>query len=124
MAQEAAAAADSAAAAPATGALQRTAPAPAAKAAAANAVQREADSAERRREAATGVTAEPEFAEPDEEVVPPATADSPEVRDAWLRRIRELVRAGKTDEARQSLHAYRERYPHQAVPEDLRALGE
>jgi hypothetical protein len=68
--------------------------------------------------------AEPEFAEPDEEVVPPATADSPAVRDAWLKRIRELVRDGQTDAARESLRAFRDRYPTHAIPDDLRALEE
>ena len=67
---------------------------------------------------------EPAFAESDEEVVPPATASDPAVREAWLQRIRELVRDGHLDAARESLRAFRTRYPGQAVPEDLRALGE
>ena len=62
--------------------------------------------------------------EADEEVVPPATADSPQVREAWLQRIRELAQAGKTDEARASLREFRHRYPAHTVPEDLRALAE
>ena len=62
--------------------------------------------------------------EADESEVPPATADSPEVRDAWLQRIRELVHEGKVDEARESLDAFRKRYPRAVVPEDLRALDE
>lgn len=67
---------------------------------------------------------EPASAEADEEVVPPATADSPAVRDAWLQRIRELQHAGDLEAARASLREFRHRYPHQVVPEDLRALGE
>lgn len=62
--------------------------------------------------------------EADESEVPPATADSPEVRDAWLLRIRELMRDGHVEEARESLDAFRKRYPRADVPEDLRALDE
>jgi len=40
--------------------------------------------------------------------------------DAWLERIRALRRAGKTDEAEQSLLAFRQRHPEVALPEDLR----
>lgn len=54
--------------------------------------------------------------------VPPATAASPEVRDAWLARIREIAAAGHTDDARASLAEFRRRYPAFAVPEDLRPL--
>lgn len=130
-AAEAAAAAAAPAAPPAP--QQRAVPLlaqPAAKAAS-NAMQSEADTAERRREAADTLdamavpqSAEPEFAEPDEEVVPPATADSPEVRNAWLLRIRELVRKGDTSAARESLRAFRARYPQYVLPDDLRALEE
>ncbi|UHQ18435.1 hypothetical protein LVB87_09430 [Lysobacter sp. KIS68-7] len=94
--------------------------APAAKAAAAaslGALQRAADQAERARE-----EAEPQYAEPDEEVVPPATTGSPEVRDAWLQRIRELQKAGNVEDARVSLKAFRKRYPEYVIPEDLRPL--
>jgi len=51
---------------------------------------------------------------------PPATADSPQVRDAWLQRIRDLLSAGETDAARNSLAEFRRRYPKYALPEDLR----
>jgi hypothetical protein len=54
---------------------------------------------------------------------PPATADSPQVRDAWLQRIRELLAAGDTDAARNSLAEFRKRYPKYALPEDLRPLA-
>jgi hypothetical protein len=84
--------------------------------------QRAAENVERAR--AERDAAEPQFAEPDEEVVPPATADSPQVREAWLKRIRELVHDGHVEQARESLHAFRARYPGVVVPEDLRALGE
>lgn len=81
--------------------------------------QRAADAAQSARQ-----RAEPEFAEADEEVVPPATTESPAVRDAWLQRIRELVRDGQVDAARESLEAFRDRYPGHAIPDDLRALEE
>ena len=53
---------------------------------------------------------------------PPASADSPEVRDAWLRRIRELRSAGKLDDARASLREFARRHPDTPVPADLQAL--
>jgi hypothetical protein len=54
---------------------------------------------------------------------PPATADSPLVRDAWLQRIRELLAAGDTEAARGSLAEFRRRYPNYALPEDLQPLA-
>jgi hypothetical protein len=53
---------------------------------------------------------------------PPATADSPQVRDAWLQRIRELLSAGESEAARNSLAEFRRRYPKYALPEDLQRL--
>ena len=53
---------------------------------------------------------------------PPASADAPEVRDAWLRRIRELRAAGQFDDARASLREFVRRHPDTAVPDDLRPL--
>lgn len=58
---------------------------------------------------------------PDEDI-PPATAAAPEVREAWLRRIGELMRQGKTDEARASLMEFRRRYPEAELPAELRPL--
>ena len=52
----------------------------------------------------------------------PATADAPEVREAWLRRIGELQRQGKTAEARASLAEFRHRYPKAVLPAALHAL--
>ena len=60
-------------------------------------------------------------AELDEE--PPATADSPQVQEAWLQRIRELLSAGETDAARNSLAEFHHRYPKYVLPEDLRSLA-
>lgn len=54
---------------------------------------------------------------------PPATADAPQVRQAWLQRIRELIAAGETEAARASLEEFRRRHPDAVLPEDLRAFG-
>ncbi len=56
------------------------------------------------------------------EDVPPATADSPAVRDAWLRRIGELLAQGKRQEAKASLAEFRRRYPAAVLPPALHAL--
>ena len=55
--------------------------------------------------------------------IPPATADSPEVRDAWLQRIQALVDGGDIEGARASLRAFVARYPAYTLPENLRALA-
>ena len=54
--------------------------------------------------------------------MPPATVDSPAVRDAWLQRIHRLVDAGDITGARASLREFARRYPDYPLPEDLRAL--
>jgi hypothetical protein len=59
--------------------------------------------------------------EPEDEV-PPATADSPEVREAWLQRIHGLLDTGDIAGARASLREFMRRYPDYVLPEDLRAL--
>ncbi len=51
---------------------------------------------------------------------PPNTADAPEVRQAWLQRIRELIASGDTITARASLQEFKRRYPGVALPDDLR----
>lgn len=60
--------------------------------------------------------------EPEVGDVPPATVDSPHVREAWLFRIRELRDAGRLEEARDSLMEYVARYPRHDVPDDLEPL--
>lgn len=55
--------------------------------------------------------------------IPPATADAPAVRDAWLQRIRGLADAGDLQDARASLREFVRRYPTFPLPDDLRALG-
>lgn len=75
------------------------------------------------RASAEATIADP-VADPEEpgEDVPPATAESPEVRAAWLRRIGELLKQGKAEEAKASLDEFRRRYPDAALPPELRAL--
>lgn len=53
---------------------------------------------------------------------PPATMNSPSAREAWLRRITELVQQGRLDDARASLAEFRRRYPNERIPAPLRAL--
>lgn len=53
---------------------------------------------------------------------PPASVDSPQVRQAWLQRVRQLIAEGRTDAARDSLREYQRRYPQAVLPPDLRAL--
>lgn len=50
---------------------------------------------------------------------PPAYANSPQVREAWLQRIRELIAEGSLQQAHDSLHEFQRRYPDQPLPEDL-----
>jgi hypothetical protein len=54
--------------------------------------------------------------------IPPATAASPAVRDAWLRRIGELLEHGKRQDAKASLAEFRRRYPAAVLPPALHAL--
>ena len=56
------------------------------------------------------------------DATPPATADAPGVRDAWLTRIRALFDSGDIAGGRASLRAFAQRYPDYPLPEDLRAL--
>jgi hypothetical protein len=56
------------------------------------------------------------------EDIPPATAASPAVRDAWLHRIGELLEQGRRQEARASLAEFRRRYPSMVLPPALQAL--
>lgn len=87
---------------------------------------RQAGAARAASEAAQAQAAPPVFdagdADAPEGDVPPATAASPQVRDAWLARIRELAAAGRTEEARASLAEFRRRYPAYAIPADLHPL--
>ncbi len=53
---------------------------------------------------------------------PPATMNSPSARKAWLRRISELVHAGRNEEARASLAEFRRRYPNERIPAELKVL--
>ena len=62
------------------------------------------------------------FVNDPEEDVPPATVESPAVRDAWLHRIGELLEQGKRREAKASLAEFRRRYPAAILTPTLRAL--
>lgn len=53
---------------------------------------------------------------------PPASMDSPSVREHWLQRIRELREAGQDQAARESLREFQRRHPQAEVPADLRML--
>lgn len=53
---------------------------------------------------------------------PPASFASPATRDAWLARIRELLRDGQRDAARESLREFVRRHPQHKVPDDLQPL--
>jgi resuscitation-promoting factor RpfA len=54
---------------------------------------------------------------------PPVSADSPEFRQAWLQRIRELLAKGEQAWARESLREFKRRYPDADLPEDLKPLA-
>ena len=56
------------------------------------------------------------------DLVPPASVDSPAVREAWLARIHELVAAERYQEARDSFAEFRRRHPDAVVPDDLDML--
>ncbi len=72
--------------------------------------------------AGTASRAPPETGDEPLDAMPPATADAPGVRDAWLARIRALIDSGDVGGGRRSLRAFMERYPDYPLPEDLRAL--
>ena len=96
-------------------------PAPAiqAKAAAREAAALSRNEAERAADATTLDTVTVD--DPGEDV-PPATMDSPEAREAWLERIRDLLQAGEVDAAKASLAEFRRRHPGAVLPADLRKL--
>lgn len=88
--------------------------------------QRRADSLDRVEVTGSRIRDEAEydagFADQPYDDEPPASADSPEVRTAWLARIRELLGEGKIDAARASLAEFHRRYPDAPLPDDLRPL--
>lgn len=96
-------------------------PPPAANAAT-DAARAQSDAAS--NESAMAAEAPPESGSTDEplDAMPPATADAPGVREAWLLRIRTLIDSGDVAGGRRSLRAFAERYPDYPLPEDLRAL--
>lgn len=62
------------------------------------------------------------FVDAPEEDIPPATAASPAVRDAWLRRISQLLEQGKRQDAKASLAEFKRRYPNAVLPPALHGL--
>ena len=81
-----------------------------------------AENREEAQRAADAATLDTIIVSDPEEDVPPATADSPDVREAWLRRISELLEQGKADEAKASLAEFKRRYPDATLPAELRKL--
>jgi len=57
-----------------------------------------------------------------DDIEPPATVDAPEVRAAWLARVRELLDTGRIADAKASLREFHRRHPDAELPPDLRAL--
>ncbi len=98
--------------------------APSAASDAAGSDQRQAAAAESSQAGMTQAAAGASATRGDEPLddIPPATADSPAVRDAWLQRIRALVDSGNGAAARASLREFVRRYPAYPLPEDLHAL--
>ena len=68
------------------------------------------------------MAADAAFVDAPEEDIPPATAASPAVRDAWLRRITQLLEQGKQQDAKASLAEFKRRYPSAVLPPALKAL--
>ena len=99
-------------------------PAPSATSNAAGSDQRQAATAESNQTGMTQTAAGDSASRGDEPLddIPPATADSPAVRDAWLQRIHALIDSGDIARARASLREFVRRYPAYPLPEDLRAL--
>ncbi|WP_159015262.1 hypothetical protein [Cognatiluteimonas profundi] len=97
------------------------APAPAANAAM-DAARVQSDAGSDESGMAAEATPEPGSSDEPMDAMPPATADAPGVRDAWLLRIRTLIDSGDIAGGRRSLRAFAERYPEYPLPEDLRAL--
>ena len=54
---------------------------------------------------------------------PPAKADTPQVQQAWLERIRALLARGEITAAQSSLAEFRRRYPGYLLPDDLARLA-
>lgn len=75
-----------------------------------------------RREAANAEAGDGHWLDQPMDDTPPASVDSPAVREAWLARIHDLVAAERYEEARESYAEFRRRHPDAPVPDDLRIL--
>ncbi|HEY4529200.1 MAG TPA: hypothetical protein VIG97_02540, partial [Luteimonas sp.] len=93
-----------------------------ARAEAASASRKRAPAPRAQAEEAAGRSEDSDWFDQPLDDTPPASVDSPEVREAWLARIRELVAAERYTEARASFAEFRRRHPEAPVPADLRSL--
>ena len=73
-------------------------------------------------QAARAAAADVQAFEMADDEAPPVSMDMPAAREAWLRRIIELLDQGETQNARESLAEFRRRYPNATLPPRLDAL--
>lgn len=73
-------------------------------------------------QAARAAAADVQAFEMADDEAPPVSMDMPAARQAWLRRIIELLDQGETQNARESLAEFRRRYPNATLPPRLDAL--
>ena len=73
-------------------------------------------------QAARAAAADVQAFEMADDEAPPVSMDMPAAREAWLRRIIELLDQGETRNARESLAEFRRRYPNATLPPRLDAL--
>jgi hypothetical protein len=103
--------------------------APAAESPRAAPAAKEATAPAEERVTAPAEEQEEESSPPSPAAAPPApltrsapAADARATPDEWLGQIRVLLDDGKTDQARQLVHAFRRDYPDHVLPEDMRFL--
>ena len=73
-------------------------------------------------QAARAAAADVQAFEMADDEAPPVSMDMPAAREAWLRRIIELLDQGETQNASESLAEFRRRYPNATLPPRLDAL--
>lgn len=87
-----------------------------------DAAARMARSKQAASQAARAAAADVQAFEMADDEAPPVSMDMPAAREAWLRRIIELLDQGETQNARESLAEFRWRYPNATLPPRLDAL--
>ena len=87
-----------------------------------DAAARMARSKQAASQAARAAAADVQAFEMADDEAPPVSMDMPAAREAWLRRIIELLDQGETQNARESLAEFRRRYPNATLPPRLDAL--